>query len=61
MKSFMVLNIQKSAIISTVELSKKYIQDRFLPDCAIDVIDEVGAGKNQLSKTLKTKMKQILQ
>ncbi|WP_026803911.1 ATP-dependent Clp protease ATP-binding subunit ClpA [Aliarcobacter lanthieri] len=46
----------KSAIISAVELSKKYIQDRFLPDCAIDVIDEVGAAKKiELSKTLKTK------
>ncbi|MBL3520115.1 ATP-dependent Clp protease ATP-binding subunit ClpA [Aliarcobacter lanthieri] len=46
----------KSAIISAVELSKKYIQDRFLPDCAIDVIDEVGAAKKiKLSKTLKTK------
>ncbi|WP_418186363.1 ATP-dependent Clp protease ATP-binding subunit ClpA [Aliarcobacter lanthieri] len=45
----------KSAIISAVELSKKYIQDRFLPDCAIDVIDEVGAAKKiELSKTLKT-------
>ncbi|MEV9477248.1 AAA family ATPase, partial [Aliarcobacter butzleri] len=28
----------KSAIQSAVELSKKYITDRFLPDCAIDVI-----------------------
>lgn len=46
----------KSAIISAVELSKKYIQDRFLPDCAIDVIDEVGASKKiELSKTLKVK------
>jgi len=46
----------KSAIVSAVELSKKYIQDRFLPDCAIDVIDEVGAAKKiELSKTLKIK------
>ena len=36
----------KGAIQSAVELSKKYITDRFLPDCAIDVIDEVGALKN---------------
>jgi len=34
-----------SAIETAVELSKKYITDRFLPDCAIDVIDEVGASK----------------
>ena len=31
------------AIISTVELSAKFINDRFLPDKAIDVIDEAGA------------------
>ncbi len=35
----------KATIQSAVELSKKYINDRFLPDCAIDVIDEVGASK----------------
>ena len=46
----------KSAIISAVELSKKYITDRFLPDCAIDVIDEVGASKKiLLASDLKTK------
>ena len=46
----------KGAIISAVELSKKYITDRFLPDCAIDVIDEVGASKKiSLSTELKTK------
>ena len=46
----------KGAISSAVELSKKYITDRFLPDCAIDVIDEVGAAKKiSLSTSLKTK------
>ena len=46
----------KGAIISAVELSKKYITDRFLPDCAIDVIDEVGASKKiSLATELKTK------
>lgn len=46
----------KGAIISAVELSKKYITDRFLPDCAIDVIDEVGASKKiLLASELKTK------
>lgn len=46
----------KGAISSAVELSKKYITDRFLPDCAIDVIDEVGASKKiSLSTSLKTK------
>ncbi|GGD36729.1 ATP-dependent Clp protease ATP-binding subunit ClpA [Malaciobacter pacificus] len=46
----------KKAIETAVELSKKYITDRFLPDCAIDVIDEVGAAKKILLATeLKTK------
>ncbi|MDX4037291.1 ATP-dependent Clp protease ATP-binding subunit ClpA [Aliarcobacter skirrowii] len=55
-EEFHKVKYSKSAIISAVELSKKYIQDRFLPDCAIDVIDEVGASKKiELSITLKTK------
>ncbi|MCT7447408.1 ATP-dependent Clp protease ATP-binding subunit ClpA [Aliarcobacter skirrowii] len=55
-EEFHKIKYSKSAIISAVELSKKYIQDRFLPDCAIDVIDEVGASKKiELSTTLKTK------
>ncbi len=33
------------AIKSAVELSDRYINDRFLPDKAIDVIDEVGASR----------------
>ena len=56
-EEFHKVKYSKSAIISAVELSKKYIQDRFLPDCAIDVIDEVGASKKiELSTTLKTKI-----
>ena len=31
------------AIVSAVELSNRYVQDRFLPDKAIDLIDEAGA------------------
>ena len=55
-EEFHGVKYSKSAIISAVELSKKYITDRFLPDCAIDVIDEVGAFKKiELSKNLKTK------
>ncbi len=35
----------KGAIKASVELSAKYINDRKLPDKAIDVIDEVGAAQ----------------
>ncbi|MCP4156920.1 MAG: ATP-dependent Clp protease ATP-binding subunit ClpA [bacterium] len=34
-----------TALKSAVELSDKYINDRFLPDKAIDVMDEVGAAE----------------
>jgi len=32
-----------SSIKATIDLSKRYLHERFLPDVAIDVIDEVGA------------------
>ena len=55
-EEFHGVKYSKSAISSAVELSKKYIHDRFLPDCAIDVIDEVGASKKILLSTMvKTK------
>ena len=31
---------------AAVELSHRYIQDRFLPDKAIDLIDEAGSKLN---------------
>lgn len=37
------VRIRDEAIISAVELSKRYITDRFLPDKAIDLIDEAAA------------------
>ena len=37
------VKIQDDAIISAVELSQRYITDRFLPDKAIDLIDEAAA------------------
>ncbi|MFT7344367.1 MAG: ATP-dependent Clp protease ATP-binding subunit ClpB [Lentimonas sp.] len=37
------VNITDSAVIAAVELSQRYISDRFLPDKAIDLIDEAAA------------------
>jgi ATP-dependent Clp protease ATP-binding subunit ClpB len=37
------VRIKDDAIISAVELSARYISDRFLPDKAIDLIDEASA------------------
>ncbi len=65
------LRITDQALRSAVELSKRYIQDRFLPDKAIDLLDEACAVrdiergdkemdrfkdlKRQLEKTIKSK------
>ncbi len=38
------VNYTKDALQSAAELSEKYINDRHLPDKAIDVIDEAGAA-----------------
>jgi len=37
------VRIKDEAVISAVELSNRYISDRFLPDKAIDLIDEAAA------------------
>lgn len=37
------IKISDDAIIAAVELSQKYINDRFLPDKAIDVLDEAAS------------------
>ncbi len=37
------VKIKDSALVSAVELSHRYISDRFLPDKAIDLIDEAGS------------------
>ncbi|HEY6434677.1 MAG TPA: AAA family ATPase, partial [Acetobacteraceae bacterium] len=44
------------AIRAAVELSAKYINDRKLPDKAIDVIDEVGASRMLLPENKRRKM-----
>jgi ATP-dependent Clp protease ATP-binding subunit ClpA len=44
------------AIRSAVELAARYINDRKLPDKAIDVIDEVGAAQNLRPPTRRRKM-----
>ena len=41
------------AVKASVDLSSKYINDRFLPDKAIDVIDETGAMLNIARKNKK--------
>lgn len=44
------------ALRAAVELSQRYITDRFLPDKAIDVIDEAGAYQNLQHPTKRKKI-----
>ncbi|MAR99815.1 MAG: ATP-dependent Clp protease ATP-binding subunit ClpA [Nitrosomonadales bacterium] len=44
------------ALISAAELSSKFLNDRQLPDKAIDIIDEAGAAQRILPKNKKKKM-----
>lgn len=45
-----------SALKAAAELSSKYINDRFLPDKAIDVVDEAGAYQNLLAASKRKKI-----
>ncbi|MFA6522798.1 MAG: ATP-dependent Clp protease ATP-binding subunit [Candidatus Peribacteraceae bacterium] len=45
-EEFHRLNITDEAIEAAVHLSKRYITERYLPDKAIDVLDEAAAGKS---------------
>lgn len=49
------------AIEQAVKMSKKYIQDRFLPDSAIDIIDEAGANKKIANEEKKIKKPTVTQ
>ncbi|MFZ5593461.1 MAG: ATP-dependent Clp protease ATP-binding subunit ClpA [Pseudomonadota bacterium] len=46
----------KQALRVAAELSARYINDRYLPDKAIDVIDEVGANQRLLPVSRRKKM-----
>ena len=53
------LNISDAAIIAAVELSSKYITDRFLPDKAIDIIDEAASKVRLHVSTLPPEGKEL--
>jgi ATP-dependent Clp protease ATP-binding subunit ClpA len=54
-ESFHQATFTPEALRAAAELSAKYINDRFLPDKAIDVIDEAGAANSLLAKTKRKK------
>ncbi|OUR70885.1 ATP-dependent Clp protease ATP-binding subunit ClpA [Methylophaga sp. 41_12_T18] len=45
-----------AALEAAAELAERHINDRFLPDKAIDVLDEVGAAQRILPKSKRKKM-----
>lgn len=58
------VHYSEKAIKAAVELSHRYIQDRFLPDKAIDLLDESGSKKNLTIQTvdpasLEEKIKEV--
>lgn len=57
------VKITDEAIAAAVALSKRYIQDRYLPDKAIDLIDEAAAATHLLpkgrDKEAETKQREI--
>jgi ATP-dependent Clp protease ATP-binding subunit ClpC len=49
----------EKAIDAAVKLSERYISDRFLPDKAIDVIDEAGARKRLSSMEIPSEIRDM--
>src|SRR3989344_825963 len=56
-EEFHKLEITDSALEAAVHLSKRYIADRFLPDKAIDVLDEASAGRSLQQMDLNPELK----
>ena len=53
------IKISDDALIAAVNLSTRYIPDRFLPDKAIDLIDEAAAGAKIEIESMPTELDQI--
>jgi ATP-dependent Clp protease ATP-binding subunit ClpC len=53
------LSITDEALEASVKLSKRYITERYLPDKAIDVLDEASAGKSLQHATQSPELKQM--
>lgn len=53
------LKYTDKALRAAAELADRYIRDRHMPDKAIDVIDEVGAGQQLLATSKRKKVIQV--
>ena len=53
------VRIKDAAIVAAAMLSQRYITDRFLPDKAIDLVDEAAAGLRMEIDSLPTEIDEI--
>lgn len=53
------VKITDDAITAAVKLSKRYINDRYLPDKAIDLIDEAASKKRISNYTVPSELKEL--
>jgi ATP-dependent Clp protease ATP-binding subunit ClpB len=53
------VRIKDAAIVAAATLSQRYITDRFLPDKAIDLVDEAAAGLRMEIDSLPTEIDEI--
>ena len=53
------VRIQDSALIAAATLSDRYIADRFLPDKAIDLVDEAASGLRIEIDSLPTEIDEV--
>lgn len=55
------INISDEALEAAAKLSDRYVSDRFLPDKAIDLIDEASSKVRLKSHTTPSNLKEIEQ
>jgi len=53
------LRISDEALVAAVNLSARYISDRFLPDKAVDLIDEAAAARRLESESLPAEIDKV--
>ena len=58
-EDFHGVTYSRRAVEAAVELARRYVSDRFLPDKAIDLLDEAGALKKVLNPAKPTELEEI--
>ena len=58
-ESFHLVNFSDEALITAATLADRYISDRFMPDKAIDLMDEAGAKMRILHATIPDHIREV--